>query len=424
MKFYLQTYGCKLNQSDSELIKGILSRKFIEATSEKEADFVIFNTCAVVKKTEDKILKTAKFLKNKGKKIIIAGCLPSVCPEKCQEIADGIIGATNLRDIGKIAGSVLKNKKISLLKKEFIDKADLCNLKKREGKTNSAIVAVSEGCLGNCSYCATKSARRELNSFNMGSIIKEIKGALNKEYKEIQLTSQDMAVYGADKGKQTLPELLQKISGIDGGFRVKIGMMNPGAAKPIFEKLLKTMESPKFYKFLHLPLQSGSDELLKQMKRGYKAKDFAAISKKFRKKFRNGVLATDIIAGHPLETEKDFAETVKILKQTKPDIVHIFKFSARPNTDDVKLKDIPDRIKKDRSRILTKIFEETNAKRNKKFIGKKQEVLIIKKEKTGCLARNDSGRAVIIKNAGKSIGSFAKIRITGSKWNYLLGELA
>jgi len=420
MNFHLKTYGCKLNQADSELIRGLLLKNHKEASRE-EADFIILNTCGVVEKTERKILKEATDLKKKGKKIIISGCLPLISFEECNKIADGIIGPTNISSINLIVEKVLKGEKALDIKKKKIDKSDLCLEKKREErKTCSAIISIAEGCLGSCSYCATRFARKELNSFSVENIVKEAKTVLASGFKEIQLTSQDLSVYGIEKGKQMLPELLKELVKIEGDFRIKLGMMNPGHALKMIDRLLKAYESDKIYKFIHIPLQSGDDELLKKMNRGYSASDFITVAQVFKKKFKDGIIATDIIIGHPLETEESFEKTIKVIKKIKPDVIHIFKFSKRKGTPDFNLKDYPDRIKKERSRILTELFKNLNLEKNKKYLNKKFNVLIIEKRKDKYLARTESGRAVVL---GKGeIGTFVKVKIVDYRWNYLIAS--
>jgi len=419
MKFCLKTYGCKMNRADSELMRGILSSDFKEA-SEKDADLVILNSCGVVEKTERKILKEALALKEKGKKVIISGCLPLISFEACREIADGLVGPTNVSSVAEVAEKVMKGEKGIIIENEIADKAELCSGKKRAEKdTSSAIVSISEGCLGSCSYCITRFARKRLNSFERRNIVKEIKGALSSGFKEIQLTSQDLAVYNMDKGEQDLPGLLEDIIGTEGDFRVKLGMMNPGHAKKILKGLLSAYGSDKLYKFIHLPLQSGDDELLKKMNRGYTVSDFLEIVSSFRKQFKESIIATDIIVGHPLETEESFKRTVALIKKVKPEVLHIFKFSKRKGTPDSKLKDIPDRIKKDRSRIISELFEKYNLEKNKKYKGKKLKVLIVEKRKGKYLARTDSGRAVVLEK-GK-MGERVEVKIIDYRWNYLIG---
>jgi len=399
MNFHIKTYGCKLNQSDSEIIRDLLLKKHKE-TSLNDADFIVFNTCGVVEKTERKILKEAKSFKNK--KIIIAGCLPLISLEECQKVADAIIGPTNILSINKVIDGIIKID----IKKKKTDKAKLKN-------NNSKIIPIAEGCLGNCSYCATKLARKELFSFSAKEIVKKIKESNNSE---IYLTSQDLSVYGIDKG-ESLSSLLKEIIKINRDFKLKLGMMNP---KYVNEELLDIYESEKIYKFIHLPIQSGDNELLKKMNRGYKIEDFVNIAKKFRSKFKESIIATDVIIGHPLETEDSFQKTLKIIKKIQPEVLHIFKFSKRKGTADFNLKDLPDRIKKDRSRIITKLFEDYNLKKNKKYINKTLEILIVEKRKNNYLSRTNSGRVVVIKE-GK-LGEKKRVKIIDCKWNYLIGD--
>jgi len=418
-KFYLETFGCKFNRADSELIRKILKEKFKEA-SEKEADFVILNTCGVVQKTERKIIKRALELKRKRKKIIFAGCLSLISPKIYKKMADGMIGPTNILDLPKVVKKVLRGKKEFSLKQKPIDKAKLrCFVVLKN--TCTAIIPISEGCLSNCSYCATKLAKGRLRSFGQKEILENIKLALNSGAQEIQLTSQDLAIYGAEKGKWALPDLLREITKIEGDFMIRLGMMNPWGAKKIFKKLLSIMENKKFYKFLHIPLQSGDNRVLKNMNRNYKAKDFLEISKKFRQKFKNSLLATDIIVGFPTEDESEFQNTVKIIKKIKPEILHLFRYSKRKETQAEKLKDFPDKIKKERSRILTKIWQKFNFEKNKKFLGKKFNALITEKRENNFLARLDSYKAVILKTG--NLGEFVKVKIVKVKPNYLIGKI-
>lgn len=399
----------------------MLSNGFKES-QEKGADFIIINTCGVVEKTERKILKQASEFKKFGKKIILTGCLPAVAEDDCRGVANAILGTQNIDSIIDAINEIRKGNKLVVLKGKGINKAKLSKQEKPNLNNVVAIVAIAEGCLGSCSYCATKLARKKLNSFGIKDIIKEIELKIESGFREIQLTSQDLAVFGFDKKqhKLLLPELLEDIDKLEGDFKVKLGMMNPLYAEIIFKDLLQAIKSDKFYKFLHIPAQSGSDAVLKKMKRGNKAVDFIGLAKKFRKIFPNGVLATDIIVGHPTETEEDFQKTVELIKKVQPDVLHVFKFSKRKGTADYALNDYPDRIKKERSRILNKIFKDYNLERNRTFLKTKQKVMIVKKNKNGYLGRTEDGRAVVIQK-GK-IGEFIIVKIVDCRWNYLVGE--
>ncbi|KPJ56906.1 threonylcarbamoyladenosine tRNA methylthiotransferase [Parcubacteria bacterium DG_74_2] len=420
-KFYLETYGCKSNQADSELMRGILAKEFKEA-SVNEADFIILNSCGVVKKTERKIIKRMQQFKKMGKKIVLAGCLPLISPKTSKNLANGVLGPTNIFSLPIVVKRVLKNKKSIFFKPKKIDKAKFYCQKKKEKKENcSTVISISEGCLGECSYCVTKLARGRLKTFEMEYVLNEIRNALVQGFKEIQLTSQDLAIYGVDKGKFLFPKLLKEISKINADFKIRLGMMNPWGAKKILRDLISVLKSKKFYKFLHLPLQSGDDEILRKMNRNYTTKDFLRTVNVFRENFKESLLATDVICAYPDESEESFEKTIDLVKKTKPEILHIFRFSKRQGTEAEKLKDFPERIKKERSRILTKIWTEMNLKKNKKFLGKKFNVLITEKRGNSFLARTNSFRAVILKE-GK-IGKFEKVKIINFRPNYLIGRI-
>jgi threonylcarbamoyladenosine tRNA methylthiotransferase CDKAL1 len=420
VRFYLETFGCKFNQVDSELIRKVLLEKgYIEA-SKNEADFVVINTCGVVEKTERKITKLSSEFKKKGKKIIFAGCLPRISPQISKNFSDGMIGPTNILDLPIIVEKVFKGERAVSIEPKIIDKSKLGAFFIPKD-TVVSVVQIAEGCLLKCSYCATKLAKGNVRSFDKNYILENIKFSLRQGVKEIQLTSQDLAVYGGEKGRLLLPELLREISNIDENFRIRLGMMSPGFASRILKEILEIMEDQKFYKFFHLPVESGSNKILRLMRRNYTKEEFLLAIKKINEKFETPLLATDVIVGFPGETEDDFKETVSLIKEIKPEILHIFRYSKREGTFASTLKDFPDRIKKERSRILTKIWLKVIQEKNKKYLNKNFEALITEKREETFLARLPNYKAVILKK-GK-IGEFVKVKIIEAMPNYLIGKI-
>jgi len=409
-----------LNQADSELIKGILKEKFEKASSEDEADFIIINSCGVIEKTERKILKRILQLKKKKKKVVLAGCL-GLISKSSLKLVDGAISPQSILKIKKVCEEVLKGKKSFFLSKRKFEKPKFCFLKERDKNSITGLVAISEGCVGECSFCATKIARGALQSYKIEHILKEITLLLSLGFKEIHLTSQDCGCYGLDRGRLELPLLLKEILKIKGDFRVRVGMMNPIFFKKMLKEIIPLFKSEKIYKFFHLPLQSGSDKILRLMKRPYKVKDFEEIVEVINKNFDDFLLSTDILVGFPGETEEDFEKTKEIVQKTKPTIVNITKFSKRKGTPAFKLNDLEDKIKTERSRILFEISKNLNLKRNKKFLGKEFNVLISKKGKNNTfIARPLSFRAVILKK-GK-LGEEKRVRIVDFSHNFLVGK--
>lgn len=418
-KYYLETYGCKLNQVDSRIIKNLLEKEFKEA-SEDEADLIIINSCGVIEKTQRKIEKRIAELKKRNKKILLAGCLPLI-DEKVIEKVDGAVSPGSILKIPFAVKEILKGNKPIFLQKRKIEKAKYCRFKEKLEDTVIATISIAEGCLGECTYCATKLARGRLKSFSIKNILNQIKLALSLGFKEIHLTSQDIGCYGLDRGEYQLPLLLKEILKIKKDFRVRLGMGNPQHFLKILKPLISLYSSEKIYKYLHIPLQSGSDKVLREMKRQYKVKDFLKVVESFKEKYPQMMLVTDVIVGYPKEDENDFKETIKIIERIKPRIVNITKFSKRPHTEAGLLKDLPDRIKKERSRILNEISKRIKKEDGKRFVGKIEKVLVVQKGKNNTfLARPSHFRAVILKDA--KLGEFLKVKIKDAKLNYLVGE--
>ena len=316
---YLESYGCSANRNSSEILSGILQRAGLFITINPDiADAAIINTCIVKGPTEQRMLSRIKQLKNKfSSKLIIAGCMPDVQAELIKQIAPeaSLLGS---HQIHKILASI---RKLSEGKNsEFIEienEIKLCMPKLRRDKI-IGITQISEGCLGTCSYCITRFAKGKLFSYQEERIIKNIQQDIETGCKEIWLTSQDNASYGLDKGKYNLPNLLNTIMQIRGRFMLRLGMMNPNHTLKILDELIECYRDGKMFKFLHIPLQSGSNFVLRDMKRCYHAEDFLDIVKRFRDEFPFLMLATDIIVGYPTEREDDLKKTIKVIKQLKP----------------------------------------------------------------------------------------------------------
>jgi MiaB/RimO family radical SAM methylthiotransferase len=245
---------------------------------------------------------------------------------------------------------------------------------------------------------------------------------LKEGCKEIWITSQDNGCYGLDTNTN-LPELLKQITKINGRFFIRVGMMSPTFVKIFTKELVEAYKSEKIFKFLHLPVEAGSDRVLKLMKRGYKTKDFLNIVKEFRKKFPLLTLATDIIVGFPGEKTKDFEMTVKLIKEVKPDVVNISKFGVRPGTEAEKMRQLPYKVVKKRSARLTQIVKKLQLKQNKKWLDWKGNILVDEIGKKGTfIGRNFAYKPVVIHSSQNLLGKFVKVRITDITSTYLIGK--
>jgi MiaB-like tRNA modifying enzyme len=407
-----------MNQADSDIIRGIISKRH-EISDLDEADIVVINSCGVIEFTERKILKRIEELK-RDKKVVVAGCLPRIAARKVREVADFVIG-TNVYDIQRAVESALNNESFFLARKPEVDKSEFSPVKCRLRESVIAIVSISEGCLGKCTFCATKYARGRLRSFRLENVLREIENAVKEGFKEIQLTAQDTGVYGMDRFDYRLPELLDRISEVDGDFRVRVGMMNPGSAVKIIDALIKSFESEKIYKFLHVPVQSGDDRILSDMQRDHTVDDFIELVSEFRRNFRDAVISTDIIVGFPSEDEEAFWRSYELVEEIEPEIVNITKYSPRNCTPSSRLKDMPDWIKKERSRKLTALCRKIYLKRNRKFLRSVQKVLVTRNGKNGTLlSRTEAYRPVILDSG--QMGEFYTVKIEEVTDTYLKGE--
>lgn len=355
MKFFIKTYGCALNQRDGEYIAGTLKKaKHKIVGSIRQADAVVVNSCGVKSKTEAKVISFINSIP-KAKKVYVGGCLPRMLDITKQTRSINGIFDTNtisqLPDIVEHGGKWFSNAKENKLNKPIVRK-----------NKDIAIIPIAEGCLGNCAYCSVKLARGQLKSYRAEEIIREVKKAVKENCSKIFLTAQDTGCYGEDIGS-SLPELLNEILKIKGDYRIRIGMMNPNQLLPISKEMLAVYKDEKIMKFLHVPVQSGSDRVLKEMNRNYKAADFKRIVKAFRGELPSIRIATDIIVGYPSETDKDFKKTLELVKAVKPDVLNMSKFAPRHGTQAKRMRQTGTDAIKRRSVQLAGLFKELrNAK--------------------------------------------------------------
>jgi threonylcarbamoyladenosine tRNA methylthiotransferase CDKAL1 len=408
MFFFLESYGCSMSKNESEMVRGYLEQQGLnEINSLIKADFVLINACGVKEITENRMIKRIKELfikKKKNSKLIVFGCLSRINPERIKKISNDIL----------LAGPNLKELSV-LLKIPEKDFSPLIPVK-RFNKFIS-IISIAEGCLNKCTYCATVNARGKLKSHS----IKEIKTAFQRELltaKEIWLTAQDTGAYGFDI-KINLTDLLKELLKVKGDYRIRIGMMNPLHLNKFIDSYLNLFKDERLFKFIHLPVQSGSNKILKSMNRGYSAKLFLDLVKKIRKKIPSITISTDVIVGFPGETENDFNETINILEKTKPEIVNISRYGLRPNTIAFKMKpQVYGWIKKKRSRILTELCGKYSFNANQKLINSVQKVLVSETGRKGnFIGRTNNYRPVVVKKDLR--GNFIEVKIVSAKKSFV-----
>ncbi len=423
MKVYMKTYGCTLNQADSDIIRSILSSKDIDITdNEEDSDAVIVNTCTVKEATEQKIINKLQKMDKSGRNIIVTGCMAGANGDIIQKyIPNASIVTTPNIDMMPYAVSQVASKN-KVMYNKFGVKDRLNYFKPGEGIISR--MPISDGCLSNCAFCETKRARGPLNSFSEDLILKAINLSLKRGSKEIELTSQDVGAYGADK-KSSISNLLKKIEGIDGDYKIRIGMLNPEHALKYMDSFIEALNNNHFYKFLHIPVQSGSDKVLKEMNRDYDLQQFYNVVDRLRSDVKGITIETDIIVGYPTETEKDFEDTINLIKDVKPEVSNLSKFAMRPHAPASKLKQLDENEIKRRSVEATRVIKDVQNKINRNYIGSLQDIMLTEKNDISVNGRTDSYKEVVISSTTRelNLGEHVKVKIYGSTANALYANL-
>jgi len=403
----VESYGCTMNYGEgAQLSEHMSAMGHIEVDSADIADIVILNTCTVVDTTEKKMIRRMSELRNAGKEVIVTGCMAKVQTNRINiRLPDSMVIAPD------------RYPEFSDLVSEKYGPLIAIPLKI---KTN--IIPISQGCLGNCTYCITKFARGRLVSYPPDELTKRFNEMVDSGIKEILITAQDTGCYGFDISV-TLPSLIRKMLKKEGEYRIRVGMMNPDNLSPILNDLLDVMKDPRVYRFLHIPVQSGSNAVLKKMNRLYTVEEFTDMVDKARFVHSDVSISTDMISGFPEETDEDHMKSIELIKQLKADTVNITRFSARPGTEAALMQQIHGRICKDRSAELTDTKNDVEYSVNEKLIGKKFKALIAEYGKPGTMiARTDNYRPVAIES-DLPIGSFTEVEVTACAPTYLIGRV-
>ncbi|NJE10867.1 tRNA (N(6)-L-threonylcarbamoyladenosine(37)-C(2))-methylthiotransferase [Thermococcus sp. MAR1] len=420
VRVHVETYGCTRNRADAEIMEAILVRAGYElAETPESADYVVVNTCAVKDPTEKHMRERIKELLDSGKKVIATGCLVHVNPEAIDPRVSGILGVKSVDRIAEAIEIAERGEKLVSVegwREKSIDKLELPRLWK---PGVSFVVPISEGCLNACTYCATRFARGVLRSYKPELVVRWVKEALARGYKEIQLSSEDTGCYGFDIGTN-LAKLLDEITAIEGDFRVRVGMMNPNHVLKFLDELVDAYTDEKIYRFLHLPVQSGDDEVLRRMGRTYTVEEFEGIVRTFRRKVRDLNLNTDIIVGFPGETDEAFRNTVELVKRVRPDKINVSRYSPRPGTIAAKWKGLPGWKVKERSRELHRLRLGIAYEINRAYVGRTVEVLVHGEGKKGGIEGRTFNYKDIILDSGEP-GEFLEVRVEWAGSTYLRG---
>ena len=423
---YVRSFGCQLNTSDGEKIKGVLKNAGYGFTEdENEADLIILNTCAVRENAEDRvfgIVGSMKKLKELKPELIIgiAGCMTaqSHVAEKIKRSypqVDFVLGTSAINGLPRLLLDALNGAGFEADITEYDDFSG--TVEQVRGSSFKASVPIMFGCNNFCTYCIVPYVRGRERSRRPEDIVSEVEGLVREGYKEIMLLGQNVNSYGNDLGgEMTFPQLLRRLNDIEGDFWIRFMSSHPkDASKELIDAIF---DCEKVAKHLHLPVQSGSDDVLRRMNRRYTAEKYLSIVNDIRSRDPEFSLTTDLIVGFPDETDEDFEATLDIMRTVKYDNIYSFIYSKRSGTRAAEMPDaVSEEEKGKRMRRLLEVQREISTEFYKRFIGRRMRVLVDDKAKKreGFLTGKSSEFIIVEFEGDESlIGKFVDVEITGA----------
>ena len=409
--YHIETYGCTSNRGESRRIeRSLRDAGHRRVGGPDAADVAILNTCTVVEKTERNMLRRAEELADETADLIVTGCMALAQGEA---FADLDVQVLHWDDVP----SAVTNGECPTTTPDAEPILDGI----------VGILPIARGCMSNCSYCITKFATGRVDSPSIEENVEKARALVHAGAKEVRVTGQDTGVYGWDTGERKLPELLDRICDIDGEFRVRLGMANPGGIHGIHGELADVFAgNEKLYDFIHAPVQSGSDEVLETMRRQHRVEKFREVVETFDDRLDHWTLSTDFIVGFPTETEADFERSMELLADVRPERINVTRFSKRPGTDAAEMKGLGGTIKKERSKAMSELKREICTETHASMVGEPHEVLAVEPGTGDSIkCRDGAYRQVIITNAaerGVEVGDVLDVEITAHEAMYCFGE--
>ena len=427
MRIFVKSYGCSTNLADGEVLAGCLAKAGHQLVrSPSAADVLICNTCAVKGPTEDRMIHILKRVPT-NKRLIVAGCLPLINFERLRREVrfDGVVGPAAGDRIVSAVRRVSNGEKVVALK-DAVNAMPSLNLPRSQLSPVISIIPVSYGCLGQCAYCCVTYARGHLRSYSVEEVVERARQDVALGVRELWITSQDTACYGKDNGTN-LAELLNALCRIEGDFKVRVGMMTPNAVMDFLDEFVEAFHDEHVFKFVHLPVQSGDDEVLKRMRRFYSVDDFKSAVATFRASFPMMTLSTDIICGFPGESEEAFENTMQLIEEVKPAVINVSKFAARPRTVAVNMqKDfVPLAEIRQRSSRMAALAKKVALEGNQRWVGWAGEILVDEAGKVSgsWVGRNFAYKPIVVRSSCKLLGKTVKVKVIRVFPTYLEGKM-
>jgi threonylcarbamoyladenosine tRNA methylthiotransferase CDKAL1 len=412
-RYHIETYGCTANRGESRQIERLLrDGGHHRADGPEEADVAILNTCTVVEKTERNMIRRAKELESETADLVVTGCMALAQGEEFEEagvdaqivhwddVPEAVLNGecpTTTPDTEPVLSGVI------------------------------GILPIARGCMSDCSYCITKKATGKIDSPSVEENVEKARALVHAGAKELRITGQDTGVYGWDQGERKLHVLLSRICEIDGDFRVRVGMANPKGLHGIREELAQVFaENEKLYNFIHAPVQSGSNDVLGDMRRQHQVQEFIEVCETFDSTLDHWTLSTDFIVGFPTETDADYRQSLALMREVRPEKINVTRFSKRPGTDAAQLKGLGGTLKKERSSEMVEQKMEIVGSAHREMVGERCEVLAVEPGTGDSVQCYDTAyRQVVIQNATDHAiepGDFVEVEITSAERVYCFGE--
>jgi threonylcarbamoyladenosine tRNA methylthiotransferase CDKAL1 len=421
VRVYVESYGCSQNQGEGAAIaRSLVEEGHTIASAPEGADVGVLVSCAVIGSTESRMVRRWQALSEQVPRVVVTGCLvplrtsllagpgrerttfvPIREQSRLPEILAGWIGTTSNPPAPTIPEGPL-----------LPDRPPV-----------SEEIVIAQGCTSACSYCFSRLARGHLTSVSADVITSRARAAVARGVAELRLSSLDTSAWGCERDDDArLPDLMRSVADIPTDARVRVGMMSPQTLAPILDRFLDALTSERFYKFLHLPVQTGSDSLLAAMHRGYSVAEFRRQVDRARRRFPELTLATDVIVGYPGETEDDHHRTAELLQEVQPETVNVTRFSARPGTPAARLTPVGSGIAKRRSRELTELRRRQARTRLERWIGHRAPAIVLERGPgTSSVARLPNYLPVVLSER-LELGRTLPIRVEGARSTYLLGR--
>ena len=421
---FVETHGCAYNAADGETMAGVLAAGgFAMAARAADADAVVVNTCTVKDRTLLDLRKRLRALAAlpRAPVVVLAGCVPRVAHYAREFAGYAMVGPDNLDAVAGVVDAALSGVGFHALRRGSLARLGLPRL--RRSRTVE-IVPIGQGCLGSCTFCQTLLARGRHVSYGAEEIAARIGRGVAEGARVVWLTSQDCGAWGLDAGSN-LPALLHRLAEVPEDFRVRVGMANPDLLLPCLDAFAGALAAdPRFFRFVHLPVQAGSDAVLTAMGRPYTADDFRRIVARLRELVPGITIATDVIVGYPTETDTDFEATMQLMRDVRPEVINRSRYSPRPGTRAARLLPLDGGVVAARSTELDRQYRGQVAAELAAWKGWRGEAVIEDRSPEGrVLARNPSYKAIVLPAAEAGDGGFVNVEITGHEGFHLTARV-